>query len=95
MSEFILAALALLYAGWIGHGVGKKAGLRDGVKLLAGNIDPSHLLFANAILEGCRKVHDARMFAGPGPQIHNEGDWTIRGLGRFKITVEEWETEDA
>lgn len=95
MSEFTIASLALLYAGWIGHSIGHRAGVREGVKGLAGMINPSHLNFAQALIVAARKVRDARLFSGPGVAIHNEGDWTIEGIGRFKITIEEKEPLDA
>lgn len=95
MSEFVLASLALFYAGWIGHGIGHRAGIREGVGGLVRIINPTHLILAQAIIEGAQKVHDARRFSGPGVHIHNEGDWTIEGIGRFKITIEEKEPVDA
>lgn len=95
MNEIILATIALLYAGWIGHGIGHRSGVRDGIGGITKMINPTHLKFAQAIIEGAQKVHDARRFVGPGAQVHNEGDWTIEGVGRFKITIEEREPVDA
>lgn len=95
MSEIILASIALLYAGWIGHCIGHRAGVREGVGESARMINPTHLKFALSLIEGARKVRDARRFSGPGVHIHNEGDWTIEGIGRFKITIEEKEAVDA
>ena len=91
MSDLILPAIVATYAGWLGY----RLGVKDGVKSVAGMINPSHLKFALSLIEGARKVRDARRFSGPGVHIHNEGDWNIEGIGRFKITIEEKEAVDA
>lgn len=80
MNEALFTVMWLIYAFWAGHEVG----LRRERKRAAAAMN-----LAGCVVEQARNIKTSRRFTGHGPTITNATVWTIGGVGKFKVTLEE------
>ena len=83
MSDWLLIAMLAGYAFWFGHEVG----LRRERKRAAAAMN-----LAVSVVEQAKNLKTSRRFTGEGPTITNATVWTIGGVGKFKVTLEEQDT---
>lgn len=86
MTDALVAAMWLLYAGWIGHLIGHSRGFKAARKMFAGAIE-----FERSAVEMAQGLKLTRQYVGCGPDITRSVVWKVRDSGEFDVTIKERE----
>lgn len=80
MSDWLLIAMLAGYAFWFGYDLGRR---RERKRAAAA------MILTGCVVEQAKNIKTSRRFTGEGPRITNATVWTIGGVGKFKVTLEE------